>query len=487
MKNPKPTIPAVLLVFLLLLTKVSAQDNTMYMLHQLPQANMLNPAVDFPCDFYIELPILSSTKFAYNNSTFTYKEILRQGTGSRQDSLVINYDVLGQNAKRNNYIHLELENVILGAGFHIKDYFISARIYHTFHGLLRYQKDFVGLKDGNWDSNIDRPVNFNLKGNDINEISYWGISVAASKEFKPGLRLGTRLSYLKGSSNFNTKQSDLDIITTEQPVTVDIQTNYEIDASVPLNYTRDIDGRITNIEPQFGDFVSNFIFNSNRGVSVDFGAVYEYNDKITLAASILDVGFIRWKTNGVKLTADGHINFIGEDLEQYTLPNQNTDLVQVLRDTITDSFRYNDSPNSYFSILPIKAFAGGTYQINDIFKAGLTGKIFYYKKTTIPSLTGSINVEPLRFLNLTASVSYANRSIKNIGFATIIGNKNFNFYFVSDMFPINYAQDAQSGMLLPINSRSFNFRFGFNLMFGCGNEKNSRGKGGAVCPAFDNI
>lgn len=458
----------------------------MYMLHQLPQANMLNPAVDFPCDFYIEIPILSSTKFAYNNSTFTYKDILRQGTGTRQDSLVINYDLLGQNAKRNNYIHLELENVILGAGFHLKDYFISARIYHTFHGLLRYNKDFVALKDGNWDSSIDRPVNFNLNGNEINEISYWGISVAASREFKPGLRLGARFSYLKGSSNFNTKQSELNIITTEQPVTVDVQTNYEIDAAVPLNYTRNTNGNIVSMEPNLGNFASNFIFNSNRGVSFDFGAVYEYNSKITLAASLLDVGFIRWKTNGVKLNANGQINYIGEDLNQYLQANQNADLIQLLRDTITDSFSYNDSPNSYFTILPIKAFVGGTYQINPILKAGLTSKIFYYKKTTIPSITGSINVEPLSFLNLSASVSYANRTIRNIGLATIIGNKNFNFYFVSDMFPINYAQETQSGMLLPYNSRSFNFRFGFNLMFGCGKEKKSKG-GGGMCPAYGNI
>jgi len=458
----------------------------MYMLHKLPQANILNPAVDFPCDFYIELPLLSSTKLAYNNSSFTYKDILRPGTGDQQDSLVLDYDNIYSKLRKHNYINLDVENVILGAGFHWRDYFVSARIYHRLQSSVQYTKDLIGLKDGNWDPVTDSPINYQLAGNELNEISYWGISAAISKNFSPSLRLGARLSYLKGSSNFHTKNSALEIITTEQPLTVNIHTDYEVTASFPMQYQMDTDGRIYSIQPVFDNFVHDFIFNSNRGVSVDFGAVYEYNDKIKLAASVLNLGFIHWASNSVNLQTEGDISLVGIDLNQYALPNQNTDLIQILRDTVSSSFHFYDSPKKYFTFLPAQIFAGGTYQLNPKTELALTGNIYLIGHATIPTLTGSVNLKPNDYLNLSASVSYANRTIRNVGLALILGNPSFNFYFVSDMLPINYVQETQSGVLFLYNSRSFNFRFGINLLFGCGNPKSSSrsGSGGKICPAY---
>ena len=455
------------------------------MLHQLPQANILNPAIDFPCNYYLELPILSSTKFAYNNSSFTYKDFIRHGSWDMQDSLIMDFDNIYGKLRRNNYLHAELENVLLGAGFHWKGYFVSFRIYHSFHSVFHYTKDLVGLKDGNWDPSTDVPINYYLSGNELNEISYFGISAAISKEFNPGLRLGLRLSYLKGTSNIRSKDSNLDIITAEQPVSVSIRTDYEVNASLPMEYQRDSTGRIYDIRPVFNNFLGDFIFNSNRGLSFDLGAVYEYNEKIKLSASILNVGFIRWASNGVNLRTDGNTYLIGEDLDQYIQANQNSDLIQILRDTIFSSFHYYDTPAKYFSLLPITAFAGGSYELNTSLQLALVGKIFYFSGTTIPSVTGSINFSANDYINLSASVSYANRTFKNLGFAAIVGNRNVNFYFVTDMLPINYVREEQSGALFPYNSRSFNFRIGINWLFGCGKSSSSgRSGGGKVCPAY---
>ncbi|NJO90854.1 MAG: hypothetical protein HC831_19240 [Chloroflexia bacterium] len=370
-----------ILLTVLLLTfgcyKTKAQDNTLYLLHQLPQANMLNPALDYPCYYYIEIPLLSSLKFAYNNSSFTYKDFIRQGTGAQQDSLIMDFDNIYGKLKKNNYLHTELENVILGAGFHWKDYFISFRISHTLHAAFRYTKDLIGLKDGNWDPSTDSPINFHLTNNELNEISYWKFSVAASKYVSSDLRLGARLSYLKGSTNYHTKRSELDIITTEQPVSVSVATDYEVNASFPMEYDRNPDGTITSIRPVFGNFLSDFLFNSNRGLSVDFGGVYEYNEKITLSASITDVGFIWWASNSVNLHADGGITYIGEDLDQYTQNNQSQDILQILQDTIESSFRFNDTQKSYITMLPMTAFAGGSYQVNPKSKIRCNRKTFF--------------------------------------------------------------------------------------------------------------
>ena len=121
-------------------------------------------------------------------------------------------------------------------------------------------------------------------------------------------------------------------------------------------------------------------------------------------------------------------------------------------------------------------------EINNKIKLGLVGKLFVFNYATFPSLTATINIKPIQFLNLTGSLSYANRTLRNIGFAAIIGNERVNFYIASDMMPVNYVQDTQSGMIFPYQSRSISLRFGLNLMFGCGTYKKPVMR--AACPAY---
>jgi hypothetical protein len=462
--------------------RLVGQDNTMYMLHQLPQANMLNPAVDFPCKFYIELPVISSIKFAYNNTSFSYKDFIRQGTGDRVDSLILDFDNIYPQLGRNNAIYAEVENVLLGAGFHWRRYFISARIYHSHLTGVFYNRDFIGLKDGNWDPVTDSPVDFDLSRNEVNAISYIGISLGISKQFTSQLRIGARLSYLKGMLNFNTRRSDLDITTTEQPLIVDINSDYNTHASFPMDYQRDTDGRIHSISPSSDNILGNYVFNKNRGISVDLGIIYDFSIKTRFAASILNFGFIRWKSNSVNLRAQNSVYITGQDLDQYTV-NQNTDLINLLRDTVSHSFRYTDSPGKYFTPLPVKVMAGVVHEINRKVTIGCAGKLFVYNYATFPSLTATISYKPFTFIDLTGSVSYANRTLRNVGFAFILGNKKINCYFASDMMPVNYVQNTESGIIFPYQARSFNLRFGLNLMFGCGNYKKPISR--PSCPAYD--
>ena len=477
------TLNKILLCFLLFFAaKLVAQDNTLYMLHQLPQANMLNPAVDFPCKYYIELPVISSLKLAYNNTSFTYKEFIRQGTGSMSDSLVLDFDNIYNNLGRNNAIYTEIENVLVGAGFHWRKYFITARLFHAHSEGLFYQKDLVRLKHGNWDPASNSPVNFDLSRNEVNAVSYWGISLGISQQFTRALRLGARISYLNGILNYSTRKSDLKIITTEQPFVVDINSSYDARSSFPAEFETDASGRVYLVRPITENILKNYIFNRNRGASVDFGLVYDYSPDLVFSASILNLGFIRWKSNAYLFDANSAIHLEGTDLEQYTT-NTGTDLIEMLRDTVLHTYRTNMSPGKYFTALPVKIMAGSNYRLSNKIDLGLTGKLFIYNYATFPSLTATFNVKPVSFILISGSISYANRTIKNIGFALIIGNERLNFYAISDNMPVNYVKDTGTGLIFPYQSRSVNLRFGLNLMFGCGKYK--KPVQGAVCPAYD--
>jgi hypothetical protein len=478
--NPSK-IFVIILAALVLPISLAGQDNTMYMLHQLPQANMLNPAIDFPCKFYIELPVISSIKFAYNNSSFSYKDFIRQGTGTKADSLILDFDNVYSKLHRNNAIYVEFENVLIGAGFHWKKYFISARIFHDHQAGVFYNKDLIALKDGNWNPATDSPVNFDLSRNEANAISYLGISLGISKQYTSDLRIGARLNYLKGMFNYNTSVSDLIITTTEQPLNVDINASFDANVSFPMVIQHDATGRFQSFQPVTNNIIGDFIFNKNRGIALDFGIDYDYTGQTKFSASILNLGFIRWKSNSINFSAENSLTLTGVDLRQFT-NNQNTDLINLLRDTVQQSLRAFDKPTKYFTPLPVKVFAGVTQQISNKIKIGMVAKIYVFNYATFPSLTATINVKPFSFIDLTGSVSYANRTLRNIGFAAIFGRERVNFYIASDMIPTNYVQETQSGVIFPYQSRSINLRFGFNLMFGCRTYK--KPDMGPVCPAY---
>jgi hypothetical protein len=472
----------ILIIVLILPVAILAQDNTMYMLHDLPQANMLNPAVDFPCKYYLELPVVSSIKISYNNTSFSYKDFIKQGTGDKVDSMVMDFDNIYSKLGKHNAIYAEVENVLVGGGFHWKKYFISARIYQSHQAGIFYSKDLIGLKDGNWNSSTNSPVNYDLSRNEINAISYLGFSIGVSRQYTNELRIGARLSYLKGMINYNTTKSDLSITTTEQPLTVDVNAIFNSNLSFPMEYERDVSGRVYAVRPTTDNILGNYVFNKNGGMAVDLGIVYEISDKTKFSASLLNLGFIRWKSNSVNLNSKSIMSLNGFDLAQYT-NNQGTDLIYLLRDTIAHSFRAFDSPTKYFTLLPMKIFAGATHEIAEKVKIGLVGKILVYNCATFPSITGTINVKPFSFIDLTGSVSYSNRSLRNIGFAAIIGSNRVNFYVASDMMPIKYVKETQSGIVFPYQSRSISLRLGLNVMFGCGGYK--KPQLGPVCPAYN--
>lgn len=67
----------ILIGFLILvsLTLKGQQSNTFYLMHDVPQSNLLNPAVQPVCKWYVGIPGLASTHISYSNTAFTYNDL----------------------------------------------------------------------------------------------------------------------------------------------------------------------------------------------------------------------------------------------------------------------------------------------------------------------------------------------------------------------------------------------------------------------------
>jgi len=473
---------------------IISQDNTLYFMHSIPQAIHTNPALFYKCRTYIELPVISSIRYSYGNSGFGYHDALHYRTGTQRDSIIIDIDNLDKKMKKRNYIRNNYSVNILGAGFLIRDYYFHFNISNHGETRIGLPGDLVTLKDGNWDSSEEVPRDVDLGGLGVHAFDYIQIAAGVSKKINEGFSIGLTAKYLMGSASLITRKSILDIRTQADPIVLDVSSRYKIYSSFPVDITYDNLGIVQTID--FSNSLSypvqDFIFNKNRGIALDAGILYDYSDQITLSASIIDLGFIRWKSNINRFESEGSFTFQGFDLMQYSTGIDETELFQSLIDSIQDSWQFINSNDPFISLLTPKIYLGGLYRLNQKIAFGALVRTEIFDRRPHFALTLSANFNPFNFLSGIVSYSIMNNKLYQLGFGFSLGGPGAQLFFVSDHIPVRYIREVNSGALFPYNARTMNFRIGVNLIFAC-REAEDEGKPPAyrysrprkLCPAYD--
>ena len=496
--NPLRWIHINLIIWILLsfpLTVLS-QENTMYFMHTNPQAIHTNPALFYKCFTYIELPAISSLKYSYGNSGFSYRDAFHYGTGTQSDSIQIDFDRLGRKMKNRNYIRNDYSVNILGAGFRIKDYYIHFNISNHGETRIGLPGDLIALKDGNWDSSEEVPRDFKLGGLGVNAIDYIQIAAGVSTKISEDLSVGLTAKYLMGMAGIVNRKSRLDLNTESDPIVLDAIINYNIYASFPVDpiYVPYTENELDSVsfENSFSDPVQDFILNKNRGLALDAGILYDYSEKIMLSASIINLGFIRWRSNINRFESEGSFTFQGFDLSQYTPNTDESELFQALLDSIQNSFQFVNSNDPFTSFMTPKIYLGGLYKLNKKLAFGALLRTDFFDHRPHFAMTLSANYNPADFFSGTVSYSIMNNRLYNFGFGFALGRPGTQLFLVTDNVPLCYVRDTNTGILFPYSARTLNFRLGINLIFVCRELKWEgkpssfryvRAKG--LCPAYD--
>jgi len=463
-------------------------------MHSNPQAIHTNPALFYKCFTYIELPVISSVRYSYGNSGFTYHDAFNYGTGTQSDSIEIDFDNLEKKMKNRNYIRNEYSVNILGAGFRIKDYYYHFNISNYGEVRIGLPGDLIALKDGNWDSSEKVPRDFKLGGLGVNAVDYIQIAAGVSKKITEGFSVGLTAKYLMGSASIVNRKSRIDFMTESDPIVLDAFIRYNIYSSFPVEVTYNNLGIVQNVDfnNSFHNPVQDFIRNRNRGLALDAGILYDYSEKILLSASIIDLGFIHWRSNVNRFESQGSFTFRGFDLQQYSTGTDETELFQALLDSIQNSFQFVNSHDPFTSFLTPKIYLGGLYKLNKkiAFSALLRTDLFDHRPHF--ALTLSANYNPVDFFSGTISYSVMNNRLYNFGFGFALGRPGAQFFLVTDNIPLRYVRETNTGIIFPYSARTMNLRVGINLIFGC-SELKWEGKPRAyryvkargLCPAYD--
>ena len=416
------------------------QDLTMYNLRDIPQSVYSNPSNQFNGKFYIGIPVLSSNYYSVSNTGFAYSDAIKK----RGDSLVLDFKSLIGELKDENFTSFNAQVEFLSFGFALgKNTQINVNVTEHFNFKFNYTKDFVRfIYEGNA-AFEDNTANFENIGFSMNHFREFGAGI--SHQFTDKLRLGTRLKYLYGLENIYSNKTDISLTTNPETYAITANADVEINTSG----VNDFDG---------DNYLSG---RGNTGFGVDFGANYDLNNRLSLNASVLDIGYINWQNDAKSyVIEDGEYTYSGIEIDAFTAQEDSVSgeasFDRVL-DSLEEAFKVKENEDGYTAPLVSRVYLGANYKLTEKTVVGGVIQSEVFKGRLHSSFTVSANQKFFKWLTMGASYTAINGAYNNLGVGLNINPGPVQFYVVSDNV---------LGAFRPQHARYAQVRFGINLIFG---------------------
>jgi len=439
-----------------------------------PQANQANPAFRPSSKVFIGLPVISNINIGINNNLTSLSNLFQTlpGTDSIMTPLHPDYDrtaFLDKMGKR-GYFSTDLTIQLLGVGFTVNnDWYIDLGLSQKAFASVYVPKDlFTFLLEGN-ESFIGSSID--LSGFGMEAYQYLEMSAGISKNIMPNLRVGGRFKLLFGGigASLDNRRLEIDV---NEDFSHTLHTDMTLNLNGPMEVLTDADNLIEDIV--FNEDINPFeiILNGkNTGVAFDLGATYDLMQNLTFSASIIDLGFLRWKSNTFNLEANNRFSFDGFDVSGVINGDKSFDeMLEQFLDSLKSSFDLTDGESYFNTGVTTKMYLGAFYKPVKFFGVGLLSRSAINNKHVSQSLSLSANLYAGDALSTSLTYTMTNRSYNNLGFGFAVKFGGPQFYFVADQIPVNWIRfensEGRFAGIAPDRIDFFNFRFGLNLVFG---------------------
>ncbi len=434
------------LLFMSFTSSHAQQNYTLYNMSSISQSIYCNPSV-FPVNnVNVGIPVLSSNYFGVTNTAFRYSDLIYKRS---DDSLTFDMNNAIDKMEDNNYLLTHAQIDLLSVGFKIKKNYFNITATEKFTGILNYSKGFIDfLWNGNGPS-IGETINLGL-GLQYTHYREYGLNYVRKVNSK--LNVGIKFKYLYGMENIQTVRAGVSLYTDPTDYALKAQSDVLINQSGALKDL--VDSELKFTEYAFGL--------KNNGKAIDLGAQYKITDKISVNASLIDFGGIKWRTNvqnyqSVDPASSYTYNglYIGDIINDTTSINQ---AFNTVLDSAYAAFKIDTSFSNYRTKLNKQIYLGGTYQLSDRFQTNLVMHGLFIDGKMRPGISASVGGKLGELVHMNLCYSIFNRSYNNLGWGVSINTwGGSQFYVVSDNI---------LGAIFPQNAKSFNIRIGMNLRFG---------------------
>ncbi|RYM34090.1 hypothetical protein ERX46_09020 [Brumimicrobium glaciale] len=426
---------------------IAQKNYTFYALENTAQSHYFNPAFKPSAKVSVSIPGLSMHSFGASNSGFNLSNLFNERP--QDDSLQIDPQKALSKMKDKNFLTFESYNEIFAFGIKVNKNYFSFGITNRLNASFIYTKDLFTIAiEGNGKSLLGERASFD--GTGINLNSYVEYALGFNREINDKLDVGVRMKILSGIANVNTRKSEFGIHTNK--TTFDL--TFDGSAIINTSGIKPFYDTLATDDYMPSDNAYNF---KNFGLAFDLGASYKLTEKIKVSASLLDLGFITWKTENATFEIDEiNYRFEGVYLNQF-LTDSTEAVFQQLQDTLKDVFSQEESSENYRTGLATRFYLGGTYELTEKFKVGATlyNEIIKSNYRVAAIVSGTIQLK--NWLSATINYSQYARSFGSIGAGVSLRGGPIQFFVASDNI---------LGFIAPQNSKNVHLSFGLNLLFG---------------------
>ncbi|WP_405606813.1 DUF5723 family protein [Polaribacter sp. Asnod1-A03] len=331
------------LIFILFVTISHSQNKQiLYGFAELPQTLLLNPGAETNYRFHVGIPLLSGFSSEFGSSGFSISDLFLNDGVNFNDKVESVLDKL--DSKDHLKFNMQLE--LFSGGYRYNDrYYFSFGIYEEIDMISYFPKDAsIFLTEGN-SAYLDRQFSINdlMFKADVLSVLHFGVTKKIDKQ----LTIGGRFKIY--SSTINSESSNNTGTLTTVNGTNNIYTHYLSNLNVNIKSSGLKENDDTINDPV--TYLKNTLTGSNLGVGFDFGFTYHQSEQLEFTGSIVDLGFIKHRSNINNYYAYG--NYTLEGIE-FLYPNQTIDYWHNLEEDFEEKVPNDEDQNSYISWRPTK-------------------------------------------------------------------------------------------------------------------------------------
>lgn len=372
------------------------------------------------------------------NTNFSLKNLMQKRSGD--SVIIITPGLFLSKLDKVNFVNFESDFEIISASFKINKNYFSLFITNKTWFEYRFPRDLLSLA---WRGNaqfIGSAADFNGIGIDFN--NYNEYALGWSRSFADKFSVGARVKYLQGLMNFKTAKSDitLKVDTTTYWLTTDYSVKIKIAAPFDTN------GFDINSPKDILTF-------GNKGIGLDFGGTYKITNKLSISASLLDLGYIHWTKNTKSYYIDeGKLKFEGIKIDSTFSYDFSDSALKVLVDTLVEKFKFHKNYEPFSVGLNPKFYLSAAYDLTKNDKIGVIiyNRFYHYYNFMNYSLLYQHRFGD--FLSLTTAFSLNSRGFGKIGAGITWRILGSNFYIITDNI---------TGFLNLKNMQSLSLNFGW--------------------------
>jgi len=401
--------------------------NQQALYNNLPQAQYLNPGIFPEYSGYFSLPAFSGYGLTASNSGFSFSDLFDDGS--------LNFNAFLGSLSKKNYLNFGFATDVVGMGFKAKKNYFSFNVTPKVDFNLGYNKEvFDFLINGNA-KYLGEEIS--LDGFSFDVSTYMEAAFGFSRKINDKISAGGRFKLLYSGANINGDFDGINLFTDPDDYSITASSDFNVDVYGSYFFKEDSALAAMGNPSAFNP--------SNFGLGIDFGASYQFSEKLGFFGNVVDLGYLKWSDYGERFYNDGaSFTWEGMSYDDFSGEGDSSEENGGVGDSIANEFELKSKTTSYTTRLKTKIFLGANYELNkNVDLQGLINGRFYNNKLyPMYMVAGSIHLK--KWLTTKLTYSGINGTYDNIGAGIVLHLGPLQVYAMMDnvygVTQIDYAR-----------------------------------------------